>query len=336
MGGVSGARAVAGGLVVLLAVAIAPSEARAAPHDDAAAEALFLEGRKLMEEGRYDEACPKLLASHKASPGVGTLLNLGECYERAGKTASAWATFRDAIEAAQSAGRADREKLARTRADVLEPRLARVKIVANARAPGMTVKRDGAALDAAALGVALPVDPGKHQIEASAQGRSPFRAELVAIAGKTVVVEIPELARADEPAPRTAAPPPAAPPESPASSDGSTQRTIGWIGIGAGAVAIGVGAAFALNARAKWSDAQDNHCKGTVCDREGGALASDAKTSGNLATAFILGGAVVAGGGLALVLLAPTANGSATSGSRASIRVAPSLGGAALVAEGRL
>ena len=56
----------------------------------AAAEALFSEGRSLASAGKCDEAIPKFQASQKLDPGIGTLLNLADCYEKVGRTASAW------------------------------------------------------------------------------------------------------------------------------------------------------------------------------------------------------------------------------------------------------
>src|SRR5512139_1741852 len=65
---------------------LAASAARAQASDKAAAEALFDEGRKLMAEGKYAAACAKLEASQKLDAGVGTQLNLADCYEKSGKT----------------------------------------------------------------------------------------------------------------------------------------------------------------------------------------------------------------------------------------------------------
>src|SRR5579859_4583015 len=82
-------------LVAFVCLASAPlANAEQASGDVARAEALFNEGVKLMESGQLGEACPKFAASQKLVRGIGVTLYLAECYERAGKTASAWAQFR--------------------------------------------------------------------------------------------------------------------------------------------------------------------------------------------------------------------------------------------------
>ena len=61
-----------------------------------------------------------------ADAGPGTEFNLADCYERAGRTASAWTTFLDlaATEHRNSGAKAaERERVARDRAKGLEPRL---------------------------------------------------------------------------------------------------------------------------------------------------------------------------------------------------------------------
>ena len=93
----------------------------------AAAEALFNEGRKLAASGKYADACPKFEASQKLDPGLGTLLNLAECYEKIGKTASAWAEYREAIPLARASGSKDARSLLTLFAVRVTPRVDRAR-----------------------------------------------------------------------------------------------------------------------------------------------------------------------------------------------------------------
>ena len=80
-------------LAMSAALPLCPSPAAAQPDDTqrrAAAEALFGQATKLMDEKSYDKACPKLEEVVKLQPGkVGTMKTLAECYEATNKTASA-------------------------------------------------------------------------------------------------------------------------------------------------------------------------------------------------------------------------------------------------------
>src|SRR6478672_5858918 len=109
-------------LATLAAIAASPA-AHAQTRDPAAAEAFFAEGRTLLKQGRYAEACSKFEASQKLDPGNGTLMNLADCYEKSGRVASAWLSFREAAAAAASASQVARASHARARAASLEPRL---------------------------------------------------------------------------------------------------------------------------------------------------------------------------------------------------------------------
>src|ERR1700683_67483 len=81
-----------------------------------AAEALFSEGKERLRAGRFAEACTKLAESQQLSPGAGTLLNLADCYEKNGQTASAWTEFRASAALARTKGQTEREQTARDRA----------------------------------------------------------------------------------------------------------------------------------------------------------------------------------------------------------------------------
>ena len=295
-----------------------PSEGGAA-----AAESLFQEARKLMEAKRYSEACPKLVASQKIAPAVGTLLNLADCYERAGQLASAWARFHEAIALAQRLGRADREKTAKERADKLEPRLIKLTIVSQDK--DVDVKLVGNVLDAAALGTPVPVDPGKHAIEASAKGKKPFSTTVdVSDRARSPSVEIPaldadpEATKASSGASNNASNGDTHAGDEP-SSGPSAQRIVSYVAIGLGVVGVGIGAIFGLRTSSIWADAK-THCTGIECDRTGVTLATDAKNAGTVSTiSFIAGGALLAGGAV-LFFTSPSGSSSKPSSSAGSAK----------------
>src|SRR5262245_39899208 len=77
-------------LVAFAAAVVAPrAEAQHAPVS--LAEQLFVEGRTLMKQGEYAQACEKFKASYALDlTAYGTLYNLALCHEQTDKPASAW------------------------------------------------------------------------------------------------------------------------------------------------------------------------------------------------------------------------------------------------------
>ena len=150
-----------------------------------------------MATGDLAGACPKLAASQKLDPGMGTKFRLADCYEKIGKTASAWALFISLGDESRAAKRKDREEVARKRAAELAPKLARMTISVapeSAKLASLEVRRDGIALDKAVWGVPLPVDPGEHFLTATAPGKKAWESKpVVALPSKTVEVTIPAL-----------------------------------------------------------------------------------------------------------------------------------------------
>ncbi|WP_170319412.1 hypothetical protein [Polyangium spumosum] len=292
-----------------LALALASGRAAAAPPEEgdhaarrAAAEVLFDDGKRLMREGQYAVACPKFAESQRLDAGVGTLLNLADCLEKIGRTASAWAEFRAAAYAAREKGQVERETVARERAAALEPRLARLVVTAPwaDHLTDLEIRKDGQPLGRALWGTAVPVDPGKHVIEAMARGKRPFRVEVVVPAGEAtqVTTAIPELAELPEPKP-------AAAPTPPSHSRGTVQRVAGVALGGAGVVSVVAGSILGVQAIAG-RDASAAHCiEGNLCDATGVALRGEARMRGDAATGTILAGALAAAGGLVLYLTAP-------------------------------
>src|SRR5688500_17692987 len=84
-------RSPAGLVVVLVCVA-----STAVADRRVEAQQLFNEGKALMAEARFADACPKFAASHALAPSASTLMNLGACQEADRKLATAWGTFQEA------------------------------------------------------------------------------------------------------------------------------------------------------------------------------------------------------------------------------------------------
>jgi len=295
----------------------------------AAAEALFDQGRSLTQSGDYAQACQKFDASQKLDEGIGTLLYLADCYEKTGRTASAWATFKEAASMAGAQGQPSRQKLAKQRALALEAGLAKVIIEVaqgDEKVLGFEVRSDSVPIPTAQYGVPVPIDPGEHHIEASAPGKQSYT-EVIRVSKGVSHVTVPLLADLSEskskaapivlapPKPNyaasgvqvtTAAFPAKSGPES-ESTPGKNQRFAAYAFGGLGIVGVGVGSYFGFTAIHHHSQskqscpaASDDTCFNQRLDVYNSAV-SDAKVS---TAAFIAGGALLATG-IVLYLTAP-------------------------------
>ncbi len=281
------------------------------------AEALFADGRRLMAIGEYGTACPKLAASQRLDPGIGTALNLADCYEKSGRIASAWAEFRGAMAAAHAAGSPDREQLASDRVSALAPRLSYLTITTlPAQAASIQIFRDGNPIEGAVLGTPIPIDPGHHTLEAKATGKKTWADAFdVTVAPSQVSIQIPNLA--DDAGATSAHATPAD-----QRRQARAQRAIG-IGVGVvGLLGVTAGTVFGLRASSIWNDAK-THCTAypSVCDQAGISLGKDAQQASGISTvSFVIGGAGLIGGTI-LYFTAPK-----DSPEKAfSLRVSPSL-----------
>lgn len=152
------------------------------PKRTATAQSLFEQARVEMQAGDYRSACPRLEEVVRLEPsGAGAKLKLAECYEGAGRLASAYAMYTLAEASARAAQQPDRERWAAGRGAALKPRLSTVVIVleeSTAKLPGLTVERDGVEVGSGQWGSKIPVDGGEVVVVARAPGHMAFRAVL--------------------------------------------------------------------------------------------------------------------------------------------------------------
>jgi serine/threonine-protein kinase len=300
--------------------------------EKATAELLFDEGLSLMRSGAFVEACPKLESSQRIDPAVGTLLYLAECYEKQGRTASAWVTFRDAAGLARSLNQLDRANVAEQRAAQLQRQLALVTIQIAPEAQqiaGLRVQCGPVPVDVSLAEVMVPVDPGEVSVEASAPGYAPFTRSLqVEQRGRGTIV-IPVLTRLETssvaapvsgavaPAPvvvsepgTAAVPPQAATADSDARGVPVASLVLGGVGI----VGLGVGSYFGIKAMSDADDANELCPDGKCTSQRGEDLMQDARTSATVSNiSFAVGIASIATG-LVLYLMDPGSESAAADG----------------------
>jgi hypothetical protein len=264
----------------------AAPEAPQAPANVAEADRLFKQAAAHMDRREYDAACPLLERSHALDPSAGTLLNLGDCYEQRGLTASAYRTFEEARELSSRTQRTDRVDVAELRKKRLLPILRQLIIVPPTAAPdSLLVQLDGKAVARAGWNVPLPVDPGTHELRASASGHADYRVVVSApLPGGTASLPIPALRSLGQ----------ASPAEAPTrkSAGGLDGSQVAAIACGVlGVAGVATGAVFGLRSQAK-HDESDRYCAGNTCpDRRGVDLMDEARSAGNVSTAsFIVGG----------------------------------------------
>jgi len=289
---------------IVLAIGLTPTaggaaadEESASDSDRAAAQVLFVQGRELMGEEDYEAACDKFAESMRLDRAIGTQLNLANCYDKLGKTASAWINFVEAKSRAQKEGQESRVKVAAERAEALEERLSMLKIVVPYELEGLEVTRDGEVVGQAQWGTDMPTDPGSHEIKATAPGKLPWTKTVeVGEENDEVAIEVGKLADAPvEPDPVV-----------PVEETDSTGQLAAGIAVGAlGLVGVGLGTAFGILAGSKNDESiGTDYCPTdpTQCTAEGVELRDEALTFAHVSTTgFVVGGVGIVAG---IILLA--------------------------------
>lgn len=250
-----------------------------------------------MTAGKFAEACPKFEASQQLDPGLGTMLNLAECYEKTGRTASAWAEYREAIPLARAAGSKARQDLATERAKALEERLSTLTIRAISGeddSAHLEIRRDGVPVQPAELGSPIPVDPGEHVI-ATRSGSEPEQTTTVKIDrdATKLSIDVPiEAERNDKPVGESG-------------GSGKTRKIAALSTAGAGLVIAGVGLYFGKRAFDQYDDSRAFCDDQNRCEPQGAKLIDDANSSALTSNILIGVGVGAIAVGAVLWLTAP-------------------------------
>jgi hypothetical protein len=277
------------------------------------ADALFNAAKQLRDGGQVADACPLFAESKRLAPAVGVTLYLADCYQRLGRTASAWEQFQDAERLARDKGD-KRAATAHDRAHALEAKLNRLTVAAPPGPhEGWQVLVDGAPLPADRWNAALAVDPGDHVIAVQVPGQSARTLTAhVDASNPSATVHIDDGAGASTAATAAAAPAPTSPaaatpaPAAPESGSSETPSAVPvehsntspvhlWAGlglVGTGAVGLAFGTFFLV----RRDDLSSGSCSNSA------SLADQAQTAATIA--FAAGGVALVTG-IAVLLSAP-------------------------------
>jgi hypothetical protein len=259
-----------------------PSVVRAQSDEQRAmARSVATEGAKAFGEGRFKDAVelfgkaesvmhapPHLLFLARSHAKLGQFVRAREAYLKIVKetlAANAPKAFRDAQVAAE------------TEVREIEPKIANltIRVEGGAGASDVAVMVDGVALPSVLIGLAQPIDPGTHRIEAGATGfRAPSEPVTLGEGEKKDVVLRLEPAPGAAPlvtAPAAAAPAPVAAatpapaatqPAAPPTQDTGAQEDSGgglrigsYVAFGVGAIGLVGGTLFTLQSASKRKDA---------------------------------------------------------------------------------
>lgn len=253
-----------------------------------AADALFRQAQDLGRDGKWEQACEKFAASSALEPGVGTLLYLGDCYERLDRFASASQVFAEAAELAGKRGDTERQHVAAVRAAALEPRAPRLEVRASEEAllPGLQVTFNGVPLSSEELNMPRPRDAGLYEVVVSAPGYESFksRIELRNGSDRAAILTVPPLLEQqiiEENGVR-----PEAPKKSPPASVFFDQSTVGMLVGGAGIVLAGTAGVLTTFAQSSNEESKDycSSVNANDCSQRGVELRKEALDMATVAT----------------------------------------------------
>jgi hypothetical protein len=296
-------------LVFLFSSAALADEPSRAGEAAATARALFRAGRADVEAGRWADALDKFQESYSLEPAMGTLLNLAQCEEQLGRIAAAWKHYQEVAERLPESDA--RVRVATGRARTLDPRVPRLTVSLDAAAPpNASIVRDGIAMGASSLGLALPVEVGAHTIVTSAPGRAANRLVLELKEGERRSLQAlpgPPLSPTPPADPRIETPP-APMSDSTALRAPNGTRVAGFVTLGIGALTTVAGGVLGAIVLSKKSTA-DAHCPppARICDSDGEAAVDSGRMLAPISTVTLLVGAAALGAGALLLLLSANA-----------------------------
>lgn len=261
------------------------------------AEALFRAAKDLTKANDWAAACPKFEASYELDPQLGVLMNIADCYEHEGKTATAWARWNAAEEWAKREAD-DRLAYIQERREKLVPRLPKMIVRVEHPVDQLAIQRGEVPVPPATYGLEVPVDPGTVVVTVRRGEQILEQKEVTAREAELVEVRFDLAAIA-------AAHPPAADEPAPGAYD-PTQRNVGIIIAAVGGAAVLVAGGLEIGALVKKGQAEEpDACVNRFCAPDGLADVESAATLAEAGQWVGIAGLATLAVGITVLLTAP-------------------------------
>jgi hypothetical protein len=278
--------------LVLVSCVLMTSVAHADDTAVSRADRFFKDGRRAAEHGDFGEACKLFEESFRLDPGVGTLVNLGDCAEHLGDLERAYGYYHTA--SARMTEGDDRLARVHERLESIDRRAAKVALQLDADAPqGTVITLDGDTVDAHKM--PLHLLKGGHIVLVTAVGYRGARYNLDVTEGEIRALHV--------------TPGPALEAVLPGSIVQTEVRPSGWMKpasvsvLGLGVAAVWVGSLAGLMAIDR-RDVQSANCNAqSVCNVMGVDAAHDGATWATVSTATFITGAVLLALGTTLFIV---------------------------------
>lgn len=294
-------------LVTVLALTLWSSSAWGQSEaDKTTARQLAVEAQSALDAGKHQEAADKFARAELLFHAPPLLVGLGRAYVGLGKYVEAMESFNKVIrermpESAPEAYLQAQED-ARREIEGLDQKIAWVTIaVQGPKEPVVTI--DGAEVSVASLGVKRAVNPGSHEVRASADG---FKASSETFSIESAQSKEVTLTLEEDPEGIADVVPGPGPGDTGGDEGGSSIMPIlGWTAIGVGGAALILGGVMGGLALGKHGDLSDA-CPNDACPTEEQDNLDSFRTFGTVSTVGFIVGGVLAAGGVVLLLTAPS------------------------------
>jgi tetratricopeptide (TPR) repeat protein len=290
-------------LAVVAFALYAPATARADNSSDAIAE--LKQGYALKQAGNCRDALVHFTLSFALDPKPKALLNRADCEAQSGDLVAAQGHAAQGLQLARQANDAELATVAQGKLTAIEAKLPHLTLGLHPGAPaGSAIARDGGPVDAALLGVAVALNPGKHRLLVTAPGYAERTFEVTLAEGANRSIEVLPGAKLEvAPTPTATATETTSPSPLPEMWP-RTPLLYTALGVGGVGVVLGLGAGLAANAKHSTLQGECNNSTNTCAPQYAGELNSF-NSLRTWSTVGYVAGVLGVAGGVTLWLTAP-------------------------------